>query len=72
MGSKFKSDFLVASPSMASGAARLLDWYGNFDEYNISRNEKEADLIATAADWNIVGDDIQRALDQFEVSNQSK
>jgi hypothetical protein len=36
MGRKVKSDFLLASPSFASGAARLFDFYGQYDDYNIS------------------------------------
>jgi hypothetical protein len=67
MGCKAKSDFLVASPSFFSGAGRLLDWYGQFDEYNKSRDGREADARATASDWQVVGDDIRKAMADFEV-----
>lgn len=66
MGSRFKTDFLFASPSFASGAARLLDFGGTFDQYNNSVTPKEADTNAAIADWYIVGDDIQDAIGQFE------
>lgn len=72
MGTKFKSDFLVASGSMASGAARLWDWGGTFDQYNISRTTQEADLNAMASDWSIVGDDIQDAILEFDALHPVK
>jgi hypothetical protein len=68
MGSRIKSDFLFASPSLASGAARLLDWGGTFDQYNNSATPKEADLKAMLADWCIVGDDIEDAMAEFQES----
>lgn len=67
MGSTAKSDFLVASPSLISGMGRLLDWYGQFDEYNKSRNDREADLRAAASDWRIVGDDLRKAMADFQI-----
>jgi hypothetical protein len=68
MGSKPKSDFLVASPSLLSGAGRLLDWYGQFDEYNTSRTGAEADAKAAASDWAAVGDDLREAMEEFEIT----
>jgi hypothetical protein len=65
---KFKSDFLVSSPSLVSGAGRLLDWCGQFDEYNASRNGTEADTKAMASDWGMVGDDLRAALAEFETA----
>ena len=64
MGSKVKSDFLVASPSFVSGAARLFDFYGLYDEYNTSPTEAQADAMATFADWMVVGKDLQEAIEQ--------
>ncbi|MBW4039309.1 MAG: hypothetical protein HIU91_10620 [Acidobacteria bacterium] len=66
MGSKPKTDFLVASPSLISGAGRLFDWYGQFDEYNISRTPDEADARAIASDWAIVGNDICDAMAEYD------
>ena len=66
MGNKFKTDFLFANPSLTSGAARLLDFGGTFDQYNDSGTPKEADANATIADWCVVGDDIREAMEQFE------
>jgi hypothetical protein len=62
MSDKVKTDFLVSDPSFVSGMGRLLDWYGQFDRYNYSRNEKEADTKAMYADWRMVGDEIFDAM----------
>jgi hypothetical protein len=68
MAEKLKSDFLVAAPSFASGVGRLLDWYGLYDLYNVSRNGNEADAKAMFSDWRIVGQDINDAMLEFEKS----
>ncbi|MFZ0704677.1 MAG: hypothetical protein WAM71_03675 [Candidatus Korobacteraceae bacterium] len=62
MSSRIKSDFLFAQPSFASGAARILDLWGQFDDYNISNTPQEADESAIAADWIIVGQDLCYAM----------
>ncbi|MGA3131227.1 MAG: hypothetical protein ABSD59_10530 [Terracidiphilus sp.] len=66
MGNKIKSDFLFAQPSFASGAARVFDLFGQFDEYNRSETPAEADAKAIASDWMIVGQDIADAIEQHE------
>jgi len=66
MGSRVKSDFLVAHPSLLSGGARLFDFYGQYDEYNVCPTEVEADAMATYSDWSIVGNDLHEAFDQYE------
>ncbi len=64
MGSKVKSDLIFARPSFGSGAARVFDLFGQFDEYNISATTLEADEKAIAADWLIVGQDLSDAIGQ--------
>ena len=71
MGRKVKSDFLVGSPSFLSGTARPLDFCGQYDEYNISPTEAQADAMATFSDWLIVGQDSQGALEQVEELKKS-
>ncbi len=66
MGHKVKSDFLVEQPSLHSGAARLFDFYGLYDTYNISPSEAQADAIAILADWMVTGQDIEGAMLQYE------
>ena len=68
MHTKATSDFLVASPSPFTGAARLLDFYGLFDRYNSSLNEWEADYRALLSDWCVVGQELRSAMQTFESS----
>jgi hypothetical protein len=63
MGKIVQSSFLFAQPSHLSGAARVLDLWGQFDDYNRSDTPQEADAKAIAADWLVVGQDIQDAMD---------
>jgi hypothetical protein len=63
MGKIIQSSFLFAQPSYLSGAARTIDLWGNFDDYNRSDSPREADAKAIAADWLMVGQDIQDAID---------
>lgn len=72
MAEKLKSDFLVATPSFASGAGRLLDWYGLYDLYNVSPNGLEADTKAMFADWRMVGQDLQQAMLEFDIQQPVK
>lgn len=67
MINKIKSDFLVSTPSFASGAGRLLDWYGLYDSYNVSRSGQDADAKAIFSDWRVVGEDINDAMLEVEL-----
>jgi hypothetical protein len=70
MNKKVQSDFLFAQPSFASGAARVLDLWGQFDDYNRSETPAEADEKAIAADWLVVGQDILAAIEQNELESK--
>lgn len=59
------SDFLFAQPSVLSGIARLLDLWGTFDVYNVSRTAQEADARALRCDWAVVGHDLSHAMAHF-------
>ena len=72
MVNRLKSDFLVAAPSFASGAGRLLDWYGLYDSYNASHNGQEADAKAMFSDWRMVGQDLNDAMVAFESTQPVK
>jgi hypothetical protein len=63
---RVKSDFLFAQPSFASGVARTLDLFGEFDQYNMSATPAEADAKAIASDWFVVGQDLAEAIEQEE------
>ena len=62
---RLQTDFLFARPSFLSGVARILDLFGVFDSYNLSRTPEEADARAMYSDWRIVGQDIFDASDTF-------
>ncbi len=66
MNRKVQSDFLFAQPSFASGAARVFDLWGRFDDYNRSDTPAEADAKAIAADWLIVGQDLAEAIEYHQ------
>ena len=69
---KSKSTFLFATPSFASGVARVLDLYGTYDRYNSSSTEAEADGKAIWLDWSVVGQDIRIATERFRDSLPAK
>jgi hypothetical protein len=65
------SDFLFAQPSFTSGAARTLDLWGQFDDYNLSETANEADAKAIASDWLVVGQDLSDTIMQNESELQA-
>lgn len=59
-----RTDFLFATPSFLTGAGRSIDiaaWLEHAS-YNLSDTLAEADAWATANDWAVVGQDLQRAI----------
>jgi hypothetical protein len=62
-----KTLFLCANPSWLSGAARIFDLGGTFDAYNTSASGEEADAKAAYSDWTAVGEDLQHAIDEYEL-----
>lgn len=75
MGTKQKpvaTDFLTAKPSALSGVARILDFGGAFDAYNMSENEAEADAKAVFADWAAVGDSLRSNMAQLDSELEEK
>jgi hypothetical protein len=71
MSKKVNTDFLFAQPSLASGVARTLDLWGQFDDYNGSESADEADAKAIASDWMVVGQDLFDAMGQNESDLQA-
>jgi hypothetical protein len=60
--SAYRSTFLFATPSWKEGVGRLLDFANALTEYNRTNAPEDADVRATAQDWQAVGDDIGTAL----------
>ena len=57
------TDFLVGRPSYLEGAARLFDFGGSLDTYNVSRTPQEADARALRSDFAMIGKDLRNALE---------
>ena len=55
--------FLCARPSFLEGVSRLFDFGGTLNEYNRSMTPEQSDYLAVLADWQIIGVDMARALD---------
>ena len=59
---------LFARPSFLTGVARVIDFGGVLNTYNVSPSNREADYYASLSDWLSVGDDLEYALEQYEVT----
>ena len=71
------TDYLFAAPSFSSGVARLLDLFGQFDDYNDSPNAALADARAMYSDWRVTGEDLAGAMmvierEQAEATRQAE
>ena len=62
-GNAMDTAFLFATPSLWSGMARIVDIYGQFDSYNGSETEGEADAKALFSDFRMIGQDLKRAME---------
>ena len=64
------SFFLFARPSFLGGAARLFDFAGTLNVYNISINGEAADARAFYEDWKAIGDDMRIALGNYRKAQE--
>jgi len=60
------SSSLYQIPSALKGAARIVSIFGRLDEYRTSPTKEEADTNAIHKDWEIVGEDIASATQQYD------
>jgi hypothetical protein len=58
--------FLFARPSFLEGMGRALDMGGTLQLFNDSQTTSEADRIALANDWRMIGRDLKAAIDKHE------
>lgn len=63
------TDFLFTTPSYLTGAATIFNISGTFYEYNTCESGEEADRIAIAGDFMLVGGDLKKVIDQ-ELENK--
>jgi len=60
------STFLYARPSFGEGVARLIDFGNTLQEYNTSITGDQADTLAIASDWLVVGDDLKNVMFEYK------
>lgn len=64
--SKTKSNRLRdASSALLHGMAQLLDFGGTLQERDLRFREFEDDLRAIRSDWEVVGDNLRRAMRRY-------
>jgi hypothetical protein len=56
------ANFLYAKPSFVEGWARLFDFGGVLNEYNAVKSGADADRLAIALDWYMVGQDLRTVI----------
>lgn len=59
---QYNTDFLFSTSNYLSGAATAFNLFGNFYEYNFSPTDNEADHKAISNDFDIIGNDLLRAI----------
>lgn len=64
--------FLFARPSFLGGAARLFDFAGTLNSYNISATGELADTRAFQEDWKSIGDDMRAVLAAYQKEQECR
>lgn len=67
----YQTDFLTAN-SFVIGMGSVFNLAGNYFDFNYSSSPEEADEIAIASDWHIVGEDIKQAISESEKGNHKQ
>ena len=60
------SDFLMRVPTFTDGAARIIDLFGDFDNYNMSSTPQEADTKAFHYDIEALREDARLAFERLQ------
>lgn len=56
--------YLFPKPSLLEGIGRIFDFNNLLENYNTSKDIRDADYKATRLDWLAVGQDMQNAFNQ--------
>ena len=59
-----RTDFLFPKRSFWTGFSSILNVFGNQNKFNTSKSGQEADCKALKSDWEMIGKDIQNAIDK--------
>lgn len=70
MSENIRTDFLTPTSTFVIGMGTVLNLAGNYFVYNTSGSSEEADLNAIASDWQMVGKDIQQAIQRSGSSEE--
>ena len=68
----YQTGFLFARPTFLEGAGSTMDLFGVFPEYNKSETPKIADFWAIYNDFQVTGQDIEYAINNFPLINNVK
>lgn len=63
---------MFARPNFIGGVARLFDFTGALNTYNISATGELADLRAFEQDWRAIGDDMRTVLAAYKKELECK
>jgi hypothetical protein len=67
-----RSFFLFARPSFIGGVARIFDFAGTLNTYNISATGELADARAFQEGWKAIGDDMRAVLAAYKKEQECK
>jgi hypothetical protein len=68
---EYNTEFLLNKYNFLTGAGSVLNLAGNYYDYEVSDNAALEDALALAYDWSMVWNDMNSAINQFEVLIQS-
>lgn len=63
---RYKTNILFHRPSFIDGIGSIFNLAGNYFEFNYSKSSEEADRKAIESDWNMIGNDIEKATKELK------
>lgn len=67
-----KTTFLYIVPNFASGVGSVLDIFAKNIKFNQSETSEKADLRALTSDWDMTGNDILGAMNEYSKKDSEK
>lgn len=65
LSSYLPSSDIYTDPSFFKGVGRVMDLFGQMDEFNYRSTEEDADKTALSRDWTLIGKDLFSALTSY-------
>lgn len=63
---RYRTDFLFPKSSFITGMGSIFDLTGNYYTFNTSKTASEADFTAIRSDWGMVGQDIEKSVNEVK------